>query len=172
VVYDGSIYIAARLADPPKGGADAKAIRFFKLDRVEEAKPSSRSFERPTETVESMLADSMTIFRSTKAPRRYRIRIDATRARWAVEKPFHPGQKAKPQRDGGVILEIERAWDDEMIPQLLGLAEHAEVLEPADVGDRIAETAERIAARYRSRGPARVRTRAAGSRRRQPAAMP
>jgi len=157
VVYDGSIYIAARLADPARSrsSADADAIRFFKLDRVEEAKPSSRSFERSAETVESMLADSMTIFRSTKAPRRYRIRIDAARARWAAEKPFHPGQKVRSQRDGGVILEIERAWDDEMIPQLLGLAEHAEVLEPADVRDRLVDTARRIVERYRPAKPAR-----------------
>lgn len=149
VVYDGSIYIAARLASPEKGRSDADALRFFKLDRVTEAKPSSRPFVRPSESVESLLADSMTIFRSSRPPRRYRIRIDAARARWAVEKPFHPGQKVRPQADGGVILDIERAWDEELIPQLLGLAEHAEVLEPADVRDRIVETAERIAGRYR-----------------------
>ena len=172
VVYDGSIYIAARLADPARSRepADADAIRFFKLDRVEEAKPSSRSFERPPETVESLLADSMTIFRSSKPSRRYRIRIDAARARWAVEKPFHPGQKVKPQRDGGVILEIERAWDAEMIPQLLGLAEHAEVLEPADVREQLVETARKIVDRYQPSKPIRGSRRArSAAKRREPA---
>ena len=35
-----------------------------------------------------------------------------------------------------------------MVPQLLGLADMVEVLEPEDVRDRILETAQRIAAMY------------------------
>jgi predicted DNA-binding transcriptional regulator YafY len=35
-----------------------------------------------------------------------------------------------------------------MIPQLLALGEHVEVLEPRDVRERLVETARRIAARY------------------------
>ena len=50
-----------------------------------------------------------------------------------------------------MILEIERAWDDEMIPQLLGLADCVEVLEPEDVRERILEIAQRIAAKYMCR---------------------
>ena len=95
-----------------------------------------------------MLADSITIFRSADPPRRYKIRIDASRARWAREKPFHPRQKVREQADGSLLLEIDRAWDDEMIPQLLGLADCVEVLEPVDVRERILEIAQRIAAKY------------------------
>ena len=77
--------------------------------------------------------------------------MQAARARWACEKPFHPGQKVSPQADGGVILDIERAWDDEMVPQLLGLADMVEVLEPEDIRDRLLETAQRIAGMYMCR---------------------
>ena len=80
------------------------------------------------------------------------MRIDAERARWACEKPFHPRQRVRRQADGGVVLEIERAWDAEMIPQLLALGSHAEVLEPADVRESIAAEARQIAARYAGRG--------------------
>jgi predicted DNA-binding transcriptional regulator YafY len=80
------------------------------------------------------------------------VRIDAERARWACEKPFHPRQRVRRQADGGVVLEIERAWDAEMMPQLLALGSHAEVLEPADVREAIAAEAGRIAARYTGRG--------------------
>jgi predicted DNA-binding transcriptional regulator YafY len=55
------------------------------------------------------------------------------------------------QADGGVILDIPRCWDDEMIPQLLGLADMVEVLEPEDVRDRLLETATRIASIYMCR---------------------
>lgn len=50
-----------------------------------------------------------------------------------------------------MILDIDRAWDDEMIPQLLGLADHVEVLEPEDVRERILEVAQRITAKYMCR---------------------
>lgn len=158
VVYDGSVYIAGYRVPRPAGrGAAEKrspaddAIRFFKLDRVADARPSSRSFTRSTESVESLLADSITIFRSPTAPRRYRIKVLPPRARWACEKPFHPRQQVRRQRDGSVILEIERAWDDEMIPQLLGLADMVEVLEPEDARDRMLEAAQRIAGIYMCR---------------------
>lgn len=147
VLYDGSVYIAGYRA----GAADDDSVRFFKLDRVAEAKPSSRTFTRSATPVESLLADSITIFRSTDPPRRYRIRVQAPRARWALERPFHPRQKVSRQADGSVILEIARAWDDEMVPQLLGLADMVEVLEPKDVRDRLLETAQRIAAIYMCR---------------------
>jgi predicted DNA-binding transcriptional regulator YafY len=158
VLYDGSVYIAghrvATTAGKPartvnrRPAADDEAMRFFKLDRVADAKPTSRTFTRSAESVEDLLADSITIFRSADPPRRYRIRVQAARARWACEKPFHPRQKVSLQADGSVILDIERAWDDEMIPQLLGLADMVEVLEPEDIRDRLLETAQRIAAMY------------------------
>jgi predicted DNA-binding transcriptional regulator YafY len=166
VLYDGSVYIAGHRVAPAEAkpsrsaakqskaaqgravAAEDNALRFFKLDRVSEAKPTSRTFTRSAESVESLLADSITIFRSADPPRRYRLRVQAARARWACEKPFHPRQKVSPQADGSVILDIERAWDDEMVPQLLGLADMVEVLEPEDVRDRLLETAQRIAALY------------------------
>jgi predicted DNA-binding transcriptional regulator YafY len=127
-------------------------VRFYKLDRVVEARQSSRRVARRPESVEALLADSITIYRADEPGRRYRVRIDAERARWACEKPFHPRQRVRRQADGGVVLEIERAWDAEMMPQLLALGSHAEVLEPADVREQIAAEAGRIAARYTGRG--------------------
>jgi predicted DNA-binding transcriptional regulator YafY len=163
VLYDGSIYIAASKAPAaarkrgdstrrPTHDAHADAasatLRFYKLDRVSDARPTSRTFARQQASVETLLADSITIYRSDEPPRRYRLRVDPARARWAVEKPFHPRQRVWPQKDGGVILDIERAWDDEMIPQLLGLADCVEVLEPEDIRDQLLDIARRIAARY------------------------
>lgn len=145
VLYDGSLYVAARRAD-----ADDTA-RFFKIDRIVEAKPTSKTFTRSGEAVEKLLADSITIYRSSDPPRRYRLTISAARSRWAVEKPFHPRQTVQRRADGSLLVDIERAWDDEMIPQLLALGEHVEVLEPADVRDRLLETAQKIAGLYMCR---------------------
>ena len=123
-------------------------MRFFKLDRVADAEVSSRSFSRVGGRIDKLLGDSITLYRSSEPARRYRIRIDAGRARWACEKPFHPGQRVQSQPDGGILLEIDRAWDGEMLPQLLALGEHVEVLEPADIREQMATTARRIAARH------------------------
>jgi predicted DNA-binding transcriptional regulator YafY len=152
VLYDGAVYIAARRGvaagrRPPQD----EGIRFFKLDRVADARVTSRTFLRPPTPVADLLADSITIYRAPEPPRRYRIRVEPERSRWAVEKPFHPRQRVRRQADGGVILEIERAWDGEMIPQLLALGEMVEVLEPLDVRDRLAETARALLARYAGR---------------------
>jgi len=160
VVYEGAVYIAgARTPPPGAAGEDPADVRFFKLDRVADAQVSSRTFTRRRLAVDELLADSITLFRSPEPPRRYRIRIDRERARWACEKPFHPGQRARLQPDGGVIMEIERAWDGEMLPQILALGEHVEVFEPADVRDQLAAVARRIAARHE--GPVRSRRRTA-----------
>ncbi|MFM8635185.1 MAG: helix-turn-helix transcriptional regulator [Planctomycetia bacterium] len=147
VLYDGSLYIAATRA----GRGDDESIRFFKLDRVARAQPTSKPFVPRPETVESLLSDSITIFRSDAPPQRYRLRISAARATWAREKPFHPGQKLRDEPDGGLLVTIERAWDDEMIPQLLALGEHVEVLEPESARERLLETARQIAAQYACR---------------------
>jgi predicted DNA-binding transcriptional regulator YafY len=160
VVYDGSVYVAAYKAASQapsrrrNGDDDADhAIRFSKLDRFITAKATSRPFTPRPESVESLLADSMTMFRSPRPPRRFRIRVSAARSRWARVKPFHPRQRVVPKADGGVILEIDRAWEDEIVPQLLALADAAEVLEPADVRLRMADTARKIAAQYQQVPP-------------------
>lgn len=166
VLYDGAVYIAAyrapagrrSAARTPAARAADEAIRFFKLDRVADAKVTSRTFARRPESVADLLADSITIFRATEPPRRYRVRVEASRARWAQEKPFHPRQKVKQQPDGSVILEIDRCWDGEMIPQLLALGEMVEVLEPADVRERMAEAAAAILDRYAAKPRRRLST--------------
>lgn len=153
VIYDGAVYIAAHRA-PPAGRRRSDGdgtVRFFKLDRVADATVLSRRFTRTATPVADLLADSITMFRGPQPPRRYRIRVEPERAKWAVEKPFHPRQRVRRQADGGVILEIERAWDDELIPQLLALGGLVEVLEPADVRGRLADEARAILARYGGR---------------------
>ena len=62
---------------------------------------------------------------------------------------------------GTRLWSARRAWDAEMIPQLLSLGSHAEVLEPADVREAIAAEAGRIAARYAGRGLRSVGARSA-----------
>jgi len=149
VLYEGSLYIAGRRASASKSSRDGgETIRFYKLDRVADARPTSKVFERGRVPVDTLLADSITIYRSPEPPRPFRIRIDAARARWARERPFHPRQKVRGRGDGGITLVIDRGWEAEIVPQVLALGEHAEILEPHDVRQRVAATILEMAARY------------------------
>jgi len=148
VLYDGVLYVAA--CPSGRSAGPAPGLRFFKLDRVEAARVTKRTFPLRPVSVADELGDSITIYRSaTIAPRRYRLRVAPQRSRWACEKPFHPRQQVTRLADGSVELVIARAWDEELVPQLLALEEWVEVLEPADVRERIVATAERIVALYR-----------------------
>jgi len=153
VVYEGSLYLAATKV-PARGAVADDAPRFYKLDRCTSARLGTATFTPRAGGVESLLEDSVTIFRAPGAPRRFRIRIGPARARWAVEKPFHPRQRVVAEADGGVVLEIERGWEDELVPRVLSLADEAEILEPADVRQRLRDAAARIVARYDRPAPA------------------
>jgi len=156
VLYEGAVYVAAIRAPGRRGEPRPAAeggVRFYKLDRIADARVTSRPFPRAAVAVDELLADSITMFRSPHPARRFRIRVDPERARWACEKPFHPRQKVRRQADGGVILEIDRGWEEEIVPQLLALGELVEVLEPADVRERLADAAQRIADRHAGRAP-------------------
>ena len=147
VVYDSAVYVAAY---PAGSAAEAPAgLRFFKLDRLHSARVTTKTFERRAMGVAELLADSITLFRpSSQKPRKYRLVVAPERAKWACEKPFHPGQRVTHRLDGSVLLEIDRAWDGEMLPQLLGLAQYVEILEPEDVRAEVVETAKKILAVY------------------------
>lgn len=157
VLYEGSLYLAARKA-PARGAAD-DAARFYKLDRCLAARPGGATFTPPLVRVETLLEDSVTIYRSPRPPRRFRIRVGPARARWACEKPFHPRQRVEPQPDGGVLLVIERGYEEELVSRILGLGEGVELLEPADVREQIRAAAEGIAARHAATAPAGRRAR-------------
>jgi predicted DNA-binding transcriptional regulator YafY len=148
VLYDGVLYVAA--CPSGRNAGAAPGLRFFKLDRVEAARVTKRTFPLRAVSVVDELGDSITIYRSaTTPPRRFTLRVAPQRARWACEQPFHPRQQVTRLADGGVKLVVPRAWDEGLVPQLLALEKWVEVLEPADVRERIAATAERIVALYR-----------------------
>ena len=151
VVYGSAVYVAAYPV--ASEGKEPSGLRFFKLDRLESARVTNKTFERRPVGVADLLADSITLFRpSAEKPRRYRLVVTPERSKWACEKPFHPGQRVTHRPDGSVLLEIDRAWDGEILPQLLGLAEHVEVLEPKDVRAEVVATARRILSVYGESG--------------------
>jgi predicted DNA-binding transcriptional regulator YafY len=146
VLYEGALYVAGWLVYDD--GNISSTPRFFKLDRLEDAQQSGRTFRPSSRSVEEHLAESITLFRSSSPGVSFRIRVDEPRAKWARERPFHPAQTVVEHEDGSITLQIPRAWPEEIVPRLLGLAGHAEILEPVEARGLVAEAAERIVARH------------------------
>jgi len=145
VAHGARIFLAAFVSD--EAAAQPKP-QFFAIDQITRAKPTNRFWSRPAINLSESLAGRTTLSCPDESPRRYRLRIAAERVHWVVNKPFHPDQTLEPQTDGSLILTIARAWDDEMLPAILSLGDHVEVLEPDDARDWLLDTARAMIGKY------------------------
>ncbi|HUT88678.1 MAG TPA: WYL domain-containing protein [Thermoguttaceae bacterium] len=149
VLSGGNIYVAATDA-----GDDQGEFKLFKLDRLTRVTPRDQHF-KPREDFDpdDLFAASVGVFRSGR-PTRFRIRVTGHAARWVVEEPLHPQQVVEPTAPGGrpgeLVLEIPAAHQEEILPRVLALGEHAEVLEPESCREAIRETARRVVQNYTS----------------------
>ena len=150
VIYGNSLYLLCA-RDDLAGDSDG-GWRSYKLDRMSGVRLLDRRFvPRDDFDAEALLGDSLGVF-SSGTPERFVIRIDASCAAWAVESPFHPAQQVTHLEGGAVELEIPTAYSEEILPRVLSLGEHAELLEPAECRARLAETAAHLAGLYGGHG--------------------
>jgi len=143
VLFGTSLYVVA------VGASDEqRQPKSYKLDRISRAKPLDQRFQpRGDFDAEHLFSGSVGIFLSSQ-PRRFRVRLDKYCAPWAVEAPFHQKQTVTRRRDGGVTLEVAEAYEDEIIPRVLGLGEHAEILQPKSARAKILKVAQALVAVY------------------------
>lgn len=138
-LFDNSIYVLA----PEAGMADGP-IKTYKLDRISGVDVQDLRFTPRTDfDPEKTFDNSIGIYHSGQ-PEKFRIHVGPERADWAVEAMLHPKQRVETNGDGSVIIEIAAAYESEMIPRVLGLAGHAEVLEPASCRENVARIGKSI----------------------------
>ena len=145
VVFQSSIYIVAVARDAKDS---TNRFRNFKLDRFQKAEALDTYFQ-PEEDfdLQQHFGESLGIFSSGK-PRNFRIHISAYAAPFVLEDPWHPEQKVDHRKDGSIVLTVKAAHELDIIPRVLALGADAELLSPADCRRHIAETAQKLAARY------------------------
>jgi predicted DNA-binding transcriptional regulator YafY len=142
-LFDNSIYVLAADAADKDG-----PVKTFKLDRVAGVELLDQRFApRADFDPDEYFDNSIGIFRNAKA-KKFRIRVAAERAELAVDILQHPKQRVTEAGDGSVLIEIEAAYEEEILPRVLGLGEHAEVLIPKSSRDKIAAIANQLAAIY------------------------
>jgi predicted DNA-binding transcriptional regulator YafY len=77
-----------------------------------------------------------------------KIRFDAFAARLVAERQWHKSQKIRPAVGGGIELTMRVGVAPDLESWILGWGDHAEVIEPADLRNRISATIRNMAARY------------------------
>jgi proteasome accessory factor B len=131
-------------------GLDAArdAMRTFALTRIRDARKSGGNFEKPVDfSVGEMFAGSFSAFQAGKVERIV-LRLDAFAARLAAERRWHPSQRLDSKSDGGAELTLEVSLAPDLENWILGWGEHAEVIAPDRLREKVASTAAAMQAIY------------------------
>lgn len=117
---------------------DHQAIRTFKVDRISSVETERLQFKRPADfDLQDYLAHSFGIIQSDEPPRRVVVRFAPAVARILEEKRFHPSQKLTSESTGHVLASYQLSSFEEFQSFVLSFGPLAEVLEPADLRDRL-----------------------------------
>lgn len=110
----------------------SEALRFFRLDRVEEAALLDETFERPAASSPEALLPNGRPFLAPGAATMV-VRYSARIARWIAER-----EGGTPAQDGSLTLEHPLADEEWAIRHVLQYGPDAEVLEPAELRTALA----------------------------------
>jgi predicted DNA-binding transcriptional regulator YafY len=145
VLKGGVWYLVARAEEQ---------IRTYRVSRVLRATPLDERFDRPTDfDLASYWADSSAAYErdapridlTVRVPTR---RLGLLRALVGERAIAESEQIGEPDDDGWVRLRLRVDWPDEVPRTLLGMGPDLEVVEPADVREKIAELARDVMGRY------------------------
>ncbi|HYI21921.1 MAG TPA: YafY family protein [Candidatus Limnocylindrales bacterium] len=125
-----------------------KARRTFKVERILSASLTPETFEPPTGSAPAneLLAAWDVI--ADEEPVHVVIRFSTEVAKRAAETRWHPSQELEWEKDGSLIWRANVAGMREIRIWILGWGADAEVLEPAELRDSVADQLRRGAALY------------------------
>jgi predicted DNA-binding transcriptional regulator YafY len=132
-------------------------LRTFALTRIDGVKKLRTFFERPADfSASKMLSGSFAAFEAGKTER-IRIHFDRFAARLVSERQWHSSQETRPAGREGIELTMHVGIAPDLESWILGWGDHAEVIEPGSLRDRISATVQRMAAKYRTAATPRRR---------------
>jgi predicted DNA-binding transcriptional regulator YafY len=140
-IYDHQLYI---IAATPRGPHPYRFARIARVDAHDD-----ESFTYPTRAEydpDQVFRDSIGIFISDTYPvQDVVIRLAPRWAHYARSHRWHKSERLKLNKDGSGTLSLRVKTCPELDMWVLGLGEHAEVLKPADVRERIARRIQAVA---------------------------
>jgi predicted DNA-binding transcriptional regulator YafY len=131
---------------------DRRELRTFALPRIRNLRVSKTRFRRPMDfSIGRYLEQSFGVFaRPTKTKHTIRISFDAFVAPLVQERHWHPSQKVKQLRNGGIEFSLTLGNLEEIERWILSWGRHAKVLAPPELKERIAKTVSTLADTYRT----------------------
>ena len=132
LMHKGSIYIIGF-------SHKAKAIRHWKLDRVEAAISLNTAFQKPADfDIGKYMEGSFGVIHfPTEKLQKVKIQFDESVARYVSEHIWSNSQKLTKQPDGSVVLELQLNNTVEVKNWILSFGPHAKVLKPSTLKDEI-----------------------------------
>jgi predicted DNA-binding transcriptional regulator YafY len=111
---------------------------------------SKTKFRRPIDfSIGRYLDQSFGVFaRPTKTKHTIHIAFDSFAAPLVQERQWHPSQKIRQLRDGGIELSLTLGNLEEIERWILSWGSHARVLAPPDLKERIAKTVSALTGIY------------------------
>jgi len=129
---------------------DRDAVRTFALARLQNVAETGATFAKPRDfSVTEMFSGSFSAFQTGRIERVV-LRLDAFAARLAAERKWHPSQELKSDRNGNVELRMEVSIAPDLENWILSWGDHAEVLKPKSLRDKIAAAAKAMAKKYKA----------------------
>jgi proteasome accessory factor B len=131
---------------------DRDQLRTFALPRIRDVRVSKTKFRRPLDfSIGRFLGESFGVFaKPSKTKYNVRIQFDPFAAPRVEERQWHPSQKIKPLRNGGVELSLKLGNLEEIERWILSWGTHAQVQGPAELKTRIRKIASALAETYRA----------------------
>lgn len=126
-----------------------REVRIFALDRMDQLSLLEETFSPPAEfNVQQLLRDAWRLELGGQ-PRPVVVRFDREAARYVRGKQWHPSQTMRDLPDGSLLFQIIVGGLGEVTRWLLQFGSHAEVIEPLELRQAVADEIERMADVYR-----------------------
>lgn len=125
-----------------------KGLRSFALERIRQAKLSTRSALNVSESkLDEHFATAYGIFAGT--PKQVALlRFTAERARWVADEQWHPRQAGRFLEDGRYELQVPYSDSRELVMDILRHGPDVEVVGPSELRVAVAETLRAASGRY------------------------
>ena len=124
-------------------------LRSFAVDAIREARlQDSRAKEVAAKELDAHLGAGYGIFAGSKV-QWAKLRFTPQAARWVAVQQWHPDQRATLGKDGAYLLEVPYAEMPELVGEILRYGPDVEVLGPASLRERVAQSLAAAASRYR-----------------------
>jgi len=126
-------------------------LRSFAVDAIRDAKlADGRTKEIAAAELDEHLGSGYGIFAGKKVEWAT-LKFTPEAARWVSAQNWHPEQRARIEKDGSYFLELPYAEAPELVMEILKYGADVEVIAPATLRERVAQSLAQAASRYNSR---------------------